>query len=234
MGYFSRGHPSQLNRVGSGVVWVTGLFSLCHGRSTSLRFVCLNVLGPFHQMIFIPWWQHKMGTFSALLALCAGNSLSPVNSPHKGQWHGALMFSLICDWTNGKSKQSRRRWFETRSCSLWRHCNAHFQRDENLILSYFIFWSSEQILRMPWQHRSHVSYTSYAKIIVIGWHKSAPAKFKSEQIELLKKFKFLWNTRLGNGSWPEYIKFKGSFLRPWLQKMAVFSGQWWHLDPLFT
>ena len=25
---------------------------------------------------------------------------SPVNSPHKGQWHGALMFSLICTWMN--------------------------------------------------------------------------------------------------------------------------------------
>ena len=26
---------------------------------------------------------------------------SPVNSPHKGQWRGALMFSLICTRTNG-------------------------------------------------------------------------------------------------------------------------------------
>ena len=25
---------------------------------------------------------------------------SPVNSPHKGQWRGALMFSLICAWIN--------------------------------------------------------------------------------------------------------------------------------------
>ena len=25
---------------------------------------------------------------------------SPVNSPHKGQWHGALMLSLICVWIN--------------------------------------------------------------------------------------------------------------------------------------
>ena len=25
---------------------------------------------------------------------------SPVNSPHKGQWQGALMFSLICTWIN--------------------------------------------------------------------------------------------------------------------------------------
>ena len=25
---------------------------------------------------------------------------SPVDSPHKGQWRGALVFSLICAWTN--------------------------------------------------------------------------------------------------------------------------------------
>ena len=29
-----------------------------------------------------------------------GNHRSPVNSPHKGQWRGALMFSLICSWIN--------------------------------------------------------------------------------------------------------------------------------------
>ena len=46
------------------------------------------------------WWRHQMGTFSALLAICAGNSRSPVNSPHKGQWRRALMFSLICVWIN--------------------------------------------------------------------------------------------------------------------------------------
>ena len=26
---------------------------------------------------------------------------SPVNSPHKGQWRGALMFSFICAWISG-------------------------------------------------------------------------------------------------------------------------------------
>ena len=45
------------------------------------------------------WWRHQMETVSALLALCAGNS--PVNYPHKGQWRDALMFSVICAWTNG-------------------------------------------------------------------------------------------------------------------------------------
>ena len=49
----------------------------------------------------ISWWRHQMEIFSALLAICAGNSPVPVNSPHKGQWRGALMFSLICVWTNG-------------------------------------------------------------------------------------------------------------------------------------
>ena len=48
------------------------------------------------------WWRHQMETFSALLALCAGNSPVPVNSPHKGQWRGALMFSLICAWINDR------------------------------------------------------------------------------------------------------------------------------------
>ena len=47
------------------------------------------------------WWRHQMETFSALLAICAGNSPVPVNSPHKGHWRGALMFSLICVWING-------------------------------------------------------------------------------------------------------------------------------------
>ena len=31
---------------------------------------------------------------------------SPVISPHKGQWCGALMFSLICAWINGWVKSS--------------------------------------------------------------------------------------------------------------------------------
>ena len=55
-----------------------------------------------------------MGTFSALLALCAGNSPVPVNSPHKGQSRGALMFSLIYawinDWINNREAGDLRRW----------------------------------------------------------------------------------------------------------------------------
>ena len=61
----------------------------------------------------LSWWRHQMETFSALLALCAGNWPVPVNSPHKGQWRGALMFSLICarikDWVNNREAGDLRR-----------------------------------------------------------------------------------------------------------------------------
>ena len=59
------------------------------------------------------WWRHQMETFSTSLALCAGNSPGPVNSPHKGQWRRALMFSLICarinDWVNNREADDLRR-----------------------------------------------------------------------------------------------------------------------------
>ena len=41
-------------------------------------------------------WKH----FPRYLPFVQGIHRSPVNSPHKGQWCGALMFSLICVWIN--------------------------------------------------------------------------------------------------------------------------------------
>ena len=48
---------------------------------------------------------------------------SAVNSPHKGQWRRALMFSLICTLNKRLCKQSWDWWFDTPLRSLWRHCN---------------------------------------------------------------------------------------------------------------
>ena len=53
---------------------------------------------------------------------------SPANSSHKGQWRGALMFSLICALNKGLSKQWWGWWFETPSRPLRRHCNELFFR----------------------------------------------------------------------------------------------------------
>ena len=45
-------------------------------------------------------WKH----FLRYWPFVRGIHRLPVNSPHKGQWRGALMFSLICAWTNGWAK----------------------------------------------------------------------------------------------------------------------------------
>ena len=43
---------------------------------------------------------------------------SPVNSPHKGQWRGALMFSLICVWINC--------WVNNREAGYLRRYRTHY------------------------------------------------------------------------------------------------------------
>ena len=48
---------------------------------------------------------------------------SPVNSPHKGQWRGALIVSLIFALNKRLSKHSWDWWFGMPLCSLWRHHN---------------------------------------------------------------------------------------------------------------
>ena len=49
----------------------------------------------------VTWWRHRIETFSALLATCAGNSLVTGEVPHNGQWRRAPMFSLMCACTKG-------------------------------------------------------------------------------------------------------------------------------------
>ena len=65
-----------------------------------------------------PWWRHQMETFSRYWPFVWGIHRSPVNSPHKGQWHGALMFSLICVWING--------WVNNRETGDLRRYRAHY------------------------------------------------------------------------------------------------------------
>ena len=47
------------------------------------------------------WLRHQMEAFSRYWPFVQGIHRSPVNSPHKNPWRGALMFSLICTWING-------------------------------------------------------------------------------------------------------------------------------------
>ena len=56
-----------------------------------------------HRLPPIPWaaWDViKWKYFPSYWPFVWGIYRSPVNSPHRGQWRGALMFSLICAWMN--------------------------------------------------------------------------------------------------------------------------------------
>ena len=59
-------------------------------------------------------WKH----FPRNWPFVRGIHRSPVNSPHKGQWRGALMFSLICVWIND--------WVNNREAGDLRRYRAHY------------------------------------------------------------------------------------------------------------
>ena len=59
-------------------------------------------------------WKH----FPRNWPFVRGIHRSPVNSPHKGQWRGALMFALICVWING--------WVNNREAGDLRRYRAHY------------------------------------------------------------------------------------------------------------
>ena len=69
------------------------------------------------------WWRHQMETFSALLAICAGNS--PVSGEFPAQRPVTRGFDVFFDLRLNKrlSKQSWGWWLETLSCSLARQSN---------------------------------------------------------------------------------------------------------------
>ena len=79
--------------------------------------------------------RHQMEKFSALLALCDGNPTVTGGFPSQMTvTRGFDVFLDLClgnrsllklsQQTLHQRKQSRRRWFETPSRSLWRHCNV--------------------------------------------------------------------------------------------------------------
>ena len=72
----------------------------------------------------LTWWHHQMETFSALLAICAGNS--PVTGEFPTQRPVTWSFDVFFDLCLNKrlSKQSWSWWFQMPSRPLWCHCNV--------------------------------------------------------------------------------------------------------------
>ena len=73
------------------------------------------------------WWRHQVETFSALLAICAGNSPVHGESPASDT---ELWCFLWCAPNKQLNKQWWGWWFETLSPSLWRHRNVILLRHD--------------------------------------------------------------------------------------------------------
>ena len=72
----------------------------------------------FERWVVITWWRHQMETFSALLALCAGNSPVPGEFPTQRPVTRSFDVSFDLRLNKRLSQQTLGWWFETPSSPL--------------------------------------------------------------------------------------------------------------------
>ena len=120
VGHFCAFHGTlKLSMIGLGQV-----------RGTTLPLLLLKDIRYQHDVCLghddVIKWKH----FPRHWPFVRGIHRSPVNSPHKGQWRGAVTFSLICAWIKRLSKQWWGWWFETPSRPLCRYwwCTVPWSR----------------------------------------------------------------------------------------------------------
>ena len=101
----------------------------CRGRNVliandTFRYSNLNWAILRMSQYFASWWRHQMETFSALLAICAGNSPAPGQFPT--QRPVTRSFDVFFDQRANirLSKHWWSWWFETHKFPLWRHRNV--------------------------------------------------------------------------------------------------------------
>ena len=109
--------------------------------------VCYTARPVFHDDVIK--WKH----FPRYWPFVRGIHRSPVNSPHKGQWRGALVFSLICVWING--------WVNNREAGDLKRYRAHYDVIVMLVSSHLI-----KSLQLIW--RSGATDCKYSSVKSIG------------------------------------------------------------------
>ena len=128
----------------------------------------------------IPWhddiikWKH----FPHYWPFVRGIHRSRVNSPHKGQWRGALMFCLICAWINS--------WVNNHKAGDLRCHLAHYDVTVMILitdaLSFYkvtiIYWTTYRhntMQKQSWQeerkHYMRLIYTCSSTNSIITWDK---------------------------------------------------------------
>ena len=97
-----------------------------------------------HRLGSSPWWRHQMETFSALLAICAGNS--PVSGEFTAQRSVTRSFDVFFDLRMNEllSKHLCGYWLETPSCPLWHQSKFKDENIDTIYIQVIYTWSLSQ------------------------------------------------------------------------------------------
>ena len=129
-------------------------------------------------------WKH----FPRYWPFLRGIHRSPVNSPHKGQWRGALMFSLICVWING--------WVNNGEAGDLRRYRAHY--DVTVMIQLYTWPSLRMLTHLsPGQHAVQPADDNYKWVFLTHWGRNKMAtvfrrRFQMHFLEW-KRMNFYWD-----------------------------------------
>ena len=151
--------PSKWQRLSRritrwGVIAKSASPAKCRGRVQYILTQQTQLCPVYHDDVIK--WKH----YPRHWPFVRGIHRSPVNSPHKGQWRGALMFSLICVWIDGA--------VNNRESGDSRRYRAHY--DVTIMLNKMsnnklpVIWDAITLMR----HHCHVSSSPLDKIAAIS------------------------------------------------------------------
>ena len=131
-------------------------------------------------------WKH----FPRYWPFVRGIHRSPVNSPHKGQWRGVLMFSLICVWIND--------WVNSREAGDLRRYRAHY----DVIVMICVCHPEQTAVALKpvaFNNKTRLTYVNglyvvHSMVNAYGWSKTfvCGAGRLSSTGDILKYRAFLW------------------------------------------
>ena len=170
-------------------------FTKCIGFKLGVYFQIDRKTDPIHQDDVIKW-KH----FPRNWPFAQGIHQSPVNSPHKGQWCGALMFSFICLWIND--------WVNNREAGDLRCYHAHYD-----------------VIVMPWNNGTNSGvipsiFVNYSYLICQTYQFT---KQQTKSSNMCRHFK-------GVTAWyAEYLVFSHRLHEIWFgqRKLTLFSWFVW-------
>ena len=141
------------------------------------------------------WRSHQMETFSALLAICVGNSPVPGEFPTQRPvtWSFDVFFDLRLN--KRLSKQSWGWWFETPPRLLLRHCNVlHTCRERFSDISLYCSSKQQHLFSEFWCLQGPVAVTvfvtlrsrqNYHHLMSSGWRNRCFIQMSSREFIII-------------------------------------------------